>query len=295
MASVTTSRLATSGNRLDRFLQRRTLGSLLTHLILLAGGFIWLFPFLWALGSSLKSPSGFFSEGLSIIPKELEWSNYANAWNEANFGQFFFNTIFTTCLTVAFTVFFTSMAGYALARTSFPGRSVVLAMVGLTLFLPHGYTILPVFDIIQHLNLLNTLWAIILVNTAGSMVINTFLFYGYFRTINVEIEEAARIDGAGFNRIFFQVMFPLSGPMIATVTLFTFINSWNSFFVPLVFTLGRPDLQTLAVGMYSFISQNSTNWTYLCAGSVISLAPIMIIFIFLQRYFIEGIAGAVKE
>ena len=281
--------------RAVRFPQgRRRLLGLLTHAVLLGGGFIWVFPFLWSLGSSLKSADGFFGEGLSVIPRELTWSNYSRAWNEAQFGTYFFNTAFTTISTVLLTLVFTSMAGYVLARTTFPGKPVVLGIVGLTLFLPHGYTILPIFDLMQRLNLLNTLWAIIIVNTANSMVLNTFLFYGYFRAMAKEMEEAARIDGAGFNRVFARIMLPLAGPMIATVALFTFINSWNNYFVPLVLTLGRPALRTLAVGMASFIADNSTDWVGLCAGSVISLVPIMLLFVVLQRFFVEGIAGAVK-
>jgi ABC-type glycerol-3-phosphate transport system permease component len=277
-----------------RRLSRRTAARLLTHLLLLGGGFLWMYPFLWALGSSLKSTDGFFNEGLNFIPQEVEWYNYVNAWNEASFGQYFFNTVFTSALTVLFTLLFTGMAGYVLARTRFPGKKLVLGLIGITLFLPHGYTIIPVFDIVQHLGLLDTLWSIIVVLTAGNMVFNTFLFMGYFSTMSREIEEAARIDGAGFNALYWRVMFPLAGPMIATVTLFTFIGSWNDFFIPLVFTLGRPELRTLAVGMYAFVGNNSTNWTYLCAGSVIALAPIMLVFLFLQRFFIEGIGGAVK-
>ncbi len=286
--------LPSPSGKAPRVANRRGLVRVLTHTILLAGGFLWMYPMLWALGSSLKSPDGFFSEGLSVIPRELDWSNYANAWNEASFGQYLFNTVFTTALTVLVTLIFTAMAGYVLARTRFPGKKVVIALIGVTLFLPHGYTIIPVFDVVQHIGLLNTLWSIIVVNTADGMVFNTFLFLGYFTTISRDIEEAARIDGATFNQLFFRVMFPLAGPIAATVALFTFIGSWNNFFTPLVFTLGQPDLRTLAVGMYAFIGANSTNWTYLCAGSVITLAPIMLVFLFLQRFFIEGLAGAVK-
>ncbi len=269
-------------------------GMVLTHLILLAGGVIWMYPFLWTLGSSFKSNKDFFDQGLNIFPRQMAWTNYVNAWNEAAFGRYFLNTVLTSGLTVVFTLLFTSMAGYALARTKFPGKRILLGFVALTLFLPHGYTILPVFDIIQRVGLLNTLWSIIVVQTAGGMVFSTFLFMGYFATMDREIEDAARVDGASFNQRFFQVMFPLAGPMVATVALFTFIGAWNSFFVPLVFTLGVPELRTLAVGMYAFIGQNSTNWTYLCAGSVITLAPIMFVFIILQRYFINGVAGAIK-
>ena len=144
----------------------------------------------------------------------------------------------------------------------------------------------------MHLN--NTLWATILVETAGGVVINSFLFMGYFNTIHKEIEEAAIIDGAGTLRVYWSIMLPLSGPMAATVSLLTFMSSWNNFFYPLIFSLGNPDLRTLGVGMYAFVGQNSRDWTLVCAGAVISLLPIILVFLFLQRYFVEAISGAVK-
>ncbi|GLV56565.1 sugar ABC transporter permease [Dictyobacter sp. S3.2.2.5] len=268
----------------------------LTHTILLLGGLVWIYPFLWMLGSSLKTDQDFFSQGLSIFPgKTIAWGNYPAAWNEASFGQYFINTVIVSGLTVSFVLLFTSMAGYAISRTSFPGKKILLGLIAMTLFLPHGYTILPIFDLIQRLGLLNTLSAVIVVETGGGLIFPTFLFIGYFSSMDKEIEDAARVDGAGFNQRFWMIMFPLAGPMLATVALFTFIGAWNNFFIPLVFTLANPDLQTLAVGMYAFIGQNSTQWSYLTAGAVITLAPIMLVFIFLQRYFINGVAGAVKS
>jgi ABC-type sugar transport system, permease component len=268
---------------------------LLVHLILLAGGLIWLYPFLWMLGSSLKSPQGFFSEGLSVVPKELVWSNYVNAWNVGSFGLYFFNTLFVTIATVVLTLALSSMAGYTLARRKFPGRAPFLGMIALTLFLPRGYTIIPVYDLIQRIGLLDApLVAIILIQTSSGLVFSTFLFMGYFSTIDHELEEAAVIDGAGFNQLFWRVMLPLATPMLATVGLFTFIGSWNDFFVPLIFTFAMPAMRTLAVGMYAFVGENSTNWTYLCAGSAITLVPIILVFVVLQRYFISAVAGAIK-
>ncbi|HLZ60807.1 MAG TPA: carbohydrate ABC transporter permease [Ktedonosporobacter sp.] len=277
-----------------RYAFRRGAGRIITHLLLIGGGILWVYPFLWTLGSSLKSSSGFLDEGLNIFPKEWQWSNYVTAWNDASFGQYFLNTVTTTVATVAFTLLFTSMAGFVLARTRFPGKKILLGLIAITFFLPSGYTIIPVFDLIQRLNLLNTLWAVILVQMAGNMVFGTFLFMGYFATMDRELEDAARVDGANFNQLFWQVMFPLAGPMLATVGLFTFIGAWNSFFIPLIFTLGVPELRTLAVGLYAFISQTSTDWTSLCAGSIIALAPIIVVFVFAQRYIINAVAGAVK-
>lgn len=278
----------------QHYKRRQNTGQLIIHVILIAGGLIWIYPFLWTLGSSLKSSAGFLNEGLSIFPKEWQWSNYVTAWNDASFAQYFINTVIVTLLTVAFTLFFTSMAGFVLARTRFPGKRILLVLIAITFFLPTGYTIIPVFDLVQRLGLLNSLWAIILVQTAGNMVFSTFLFMGYFATMEHELEDAARVDGATFNQLFVYIMLPLAKPMLATVGLFTFIGAWNNFFIPLIFTLGVPDQQTLAVGLYSLISQTSTDWTSLCAGSIIALAPIIIVFIFTQRYVINAVAGAVK-
>jgi ABC-type glycerol-3-phosphate transport system permease component len=267
---------------------------LLVHVILLVGGFFWVYPFLWAVASSLRSQAGFIDEGLGLIPKELDWQNYVDAWTGASFSSYFLNSVIITACTVAGTLLLTSMSGYALARSSFPGKRAILLVIVITLFLPRGYTIIPVYDLITRLHLLNTLWSVVVVQVAGGMVFNTFLFMGYFITIARELDEAAQVDGAGFNRIYWYVMLPLARPMLATLGLFAFIGSWNDFFTPLVFTLGQPQLRTLPVGLYAFVSQTSTNWTALCAGSIITLAPIVLVFVFAQRHVIDAVAGAVK-
>jgi ABC-type glycerol-3-phosphate transport system permease component len=268
---------------------------LMTHVFLLVGGIAWLYPFVWTLGSSLKSTDEFFGRGLDPLPGTPLWSNYAQAWQGASFGQYFLNTLTITVATVLITLLVTAMAGYTLARTEFPGKGIVLVAVAATVFLPHGYTVIPIFDIMDALGLLNSLWSIIIVESAGGIVFGTFLFMGYFRAIDGALEDAARVDGANFHQVFWRIMLPLSGPMLATVGLFTAISAWNSFFIPLVFTLARPELRTLGVGMYAFIGENSTDWVLLCAGSVITLAPIIIIFLVLQRFFVNGLAGAVKQ
>jgi raffinose/stachyose/melibiose transport system permease protein len=249
---------------------------------------------LWAISGSLKSDSGFLDSGLGLIPHGTHWHNYVDAWNGANFGSYFVNSVIITGCTVFFTLLFGSMAGYALARTSFPGKKLLIGVILVTFFLPRGYTIVPVYDIVNQLDLLNTLWSVVIVQVAGGMVFNTFLFMGYFRTVAKEIEEAARVDGAGYHQTYFYVILPLARPMLATLGLFAFIQSWNDFMTPLVFTLGQPHLRTLSVGLYAFISQTSTDWTALCAGSIISLAPIILVFVVAQRHIVAAIAGAVK-
>lgn len=265
-----------------------------THLVLLVAAFFWLYPLLWGLVGSLRTAEGFLSSGLGLVPHDPQWENYLTAWRDAGMGRYFANTVIVTVATVVLTLLFTSAAGYTLARTDFPGRKVLIGVVGLTFFLPRGYTIVPVYDLVDALGLLDTLFAVILVQVAHGMVFSTFMFMGYFRTVTKDIEEAAMVDGANFHQTFFYVVLPLAKPMLTTLGLFAFIGSWNDFMTPLVFTLGHPELRTLAVGMYAFIGQTSTDWTSLCAGAVISLAPIVIVFVFAQRYIVAAIAGAVK-
>ncbi|WP_432970828.1 carbohydrate ABC transporter permease [Dactylosporangium sp. CA-233914] len=274
--------------------RRPRVAMVMTHAALLVCGVAWMYPFLWTLGSSLKGTDEFFSRGLNPLPSQVLWSNYQQAWAQASFGTYFVNTLLITAGTCVGTLVVTSMAGYVLARAPFPGRGFCLFLISATLFLPHGYTIIPIFDLMERLGLLNSLFSIIIVQAAGGVVFGTFLFMGFFQTIDKELEDAARVDGASFHQTFWRIMLPLSGPMLATVGLFTTISAWNSYFIPLVFTLARPEQRTLSVGMYAFIGENSTQWTLLCAGSVITLVPIIVLFVLLQRFFVNGLAGAIK-
>lgn len=279
-----------------RRMGRRGRNGILTHLILLGLGLSWVYPVLWAASGSIDTKLGMFSKGASLaISGAPQWENYLVAWNDAKFGQFFFNSVTIAFFSVTLTILITSMAGYALARHQFPGRKVIMVVVAITMFLPRGYTLIPVYDIMNALGLLNQIWSIVIMQIAGNIIFCTFLFVGYFMSANKELEEAARVDGAGYNKTFFHVMFPTARPMIATVGLFSFIGSWNDFIIPLVFTLGAPELRTVPVGMASMVGGASgTNWPVLSAASIISLLPIVIVFVVAQRYIVDAFAGAVK-
>lgn len=283
--------------RVARARRPRTVGRLrrlLTHVILLVFGFAWVYPLLWAVAGSTRSNSEFLSGGAGLSFGDQALANFSAAWNDANFSQYFLNTLTITAVTVVAVVLISAAAGYTLARTTFPGRRIVLVVIAVTFFLPSGYTMIPVYDLITRLGLLNSLFSVIIVQVGTGLIFSTFLFMGFFRTVPLELEEAAKIDGAGYNQTFFRVILPLAKPMIATIGLFTFISSWNDFLLPLIFTLGQPDLRTIPVGLYAFIGQSSTNWTGLAAASIISLIPIVIVFVVAQKYIISAIAGAVK-
>lgn len=256
---------------------------------------VWIYPFLWVLSASVKDQMEVFTSGLGLIPKVFAWENYSRAWNDAHFSTYMINTIIVTVATVAVVVVRCAMAGYVLARREFLGRKVVLGILVGTLFVPAGYTIIPVVEITQKLHLLNSLTGMVVALSGGGQVAAVLLYMGYFRGIPRELEEAAVIDGAGFLRIFFRVMLPLAGPVTATVVVLTLLSTWNAFLLPLVFTFSRPDLRTLSVGMQAFIGQNSVDWPGMAAAAVLSVVPIVLVFVFLQRFFFDGIAGAIKS
>jgi raffinose/stachyose/melibiose transport system permease protein len=270
-------------------------GKIILHVILIGIGLVYIFPFIWMVGSALKTNNEFFLLGMNPFPSVPQWDNFLKAWNGANFSRYFLNTVITSVSVTFFVLWFASMAAYSLSRLFVPGKKFILVGLGVLFFLPAGYTIIPVVEIVKTLGLMNSLAAIIVTGTAGGMLFNTFLLVGYMRTIPAELEEAAVIDGANVWQRYRHVVLPLAKPMLATVGLFTFMSNWNSFFGPLVFTLGRPELRTLAVGMYAFQGQNSRDWVLMCMGATISILPIIVVYVVLQRYFIEAFAGAVKN
>jgi raffinose/stachyose/melibiose transport system permease protein len=267
---------------------------IITTLILIPICLLWIYPFLWTVSAALKSNGEIFA-GLGLIPRELEWSNFPRAWTEANIGRYFINTVVITVSSVAIVVVTTAMMGYVLGRYRYPGKRVVIGILVATVFLPQGYTIIPVFELISSMGLSGSLLGVILGTSGGSPIIFILLFTGYFSRLPNELEEAAIIDGAGFLRVFWQVMLPLSKPIIATVAIMQTLHAWNDFLLPLVLTLSRPDLRTLSVGVYAFRGEFFIDWGGMAAAATITILPIVILFLFMQRYFVEGIAGAVKQ
>lgn len=264
------------------------------HLFLIPLCFLWIYPFLWMLAASFKAKEEIFLNGASLIPHAPNFENYVRAWNAADFGQYTLNTVIVVIFHVVLVVLVAALAGYGLGRGRMPGKKWVVGGLGATMFLPKGFTVLPIFLLVNALGLNNSLAGIILAESGGAHVVAVLLFMGYFAGIPNELEESALMDGAKHPRIFFQIMLPIAKPVIGTVSIFTFIGGWNAFLIPLVLTLVRPELRTLGVGIYSFSGEFGTDWTGLAAGAVITILPIIVVFLWLQRYFIEGLAGSVK-
>jgi ABC-type glycerol-3-phosphate transport system permease component len=265
----------------------------LVSIVLAALCCLWIYPLLWMVSASLKPNAAIFAnEGL--IPSQPTFENYLRAWNEARIGRYFFNTLFVTVGSVVLVTVAAAMMGYVLGRRRFPGRGLVFGLLLVTLFMPQGYTIIPVFQLLTSLGISQSLWGVMFATSGGSFVIFVMLFAGYFSQMPDELEEAARMDGVGFVRTFWFVMLPLSRPIIVTVVVMQTLYAWNDFLLPLVVTLANPAIRTLSVGVYAFKGENFVDWGGMTAASTITIVPVVLLFLALQRYFIDGLAGAVK-
>jgi len=268
---------------------------LMINVTLLVIGFLDVFPFLWMFGTSFKTNAEYFTQGLSPFPGGAwQFQNYITAWEKANFSQYFVNSVIISAGSTLYILFFGTLAAFAIAVLRPPFEKFLVGTIALLMFLPHGYTIIPLFEIVKLLHLNNSLLGVIVVQSATSITFYTMIIYGFMRTIPKELDEAAVIDGANAWQRYLHVALPLSAPVLSTVGLLRFMGSWNDFFMPLVLTLGNDKLRPLAVGMQAFYSAHSTSWTLVATGASISLVPIILIYIFMQRYFIEAFAGAMK-
>lgn len=276
--------------RKDRFIRY----NLIIVTILLIVGFVWVYPFLWAIAGAFKTQIGLFTSGASLIPNRFDFSNFQRAWVTAGFSQYFFNTVLYAGGSTVIELLKSALCGYILARYRFPGRNLLYALIVGTLFIPLASIILPQFLVVESLGLLNTQAGVILAFSGATGALYVLLFANFFKGVPEELFEAAKIDGASFVRMF-RLVFPLARPVIATVVIFNFIATWNDFNIPLIYTLSAPDLRTLAVGMFAFQGENSFDWTGFAAGSVISFLPVLLVFLAFQGYFVRGLSGAVKE
>ena len=274
---------------------KKLTGKIFIGIILAFVCFIWIYPFLWMISASFKSTMELFQNGLKLMPEHFSFDSYIRAWVKGNFGKYFFNSVFVTLWTIALVVIRCAMAGYVLGTYDFRGKKLIISVLLATFLIPTGTTIIPTVDISDALGLLNTRIGMILALGGGGNVAALMLYKATFEGIPRSLREAAEIDGAGFFTSFSRIMLPMSGAVTATTVIMTFMGAWNNFMIPLVFSFGKPEYRTLPVGMMAFQGANETDWSGMAAAGTISLVPIMLVFICLQKYFINGIAGAVKE
>jgi multiple sugar transport system permease protein len=261
---------------------------MLVTTVLVVGLIVWIIPFAWMLLGSLKTQGEILRRPPTFWPEQVTGQNYVTWFAELDFSKFFLNSVIVATVTVVGNLLFCSMVGYALAKMRFPGKRLLFGLVMLTLMVPGVVTFVPLFVQTAQLGLLDTYAALVLPFLTGP--VGVFLMRQFISDIPDELLEAARIDGASELRLFTRVVLPLCGPALATLAILTFLASWNNFLWPLVVSQSA-DLYTLpiALSLYS-TGQHSTNYGLLLAGSVLVIAPILVLFAFLQRWFIQGIA-----
>jgi multiple sugar transport system permease protein len=258
------------------------------HVVLMPLAAVMLLPLLWMLVTSVETLAESRHFPPTIVPSGIHWENYPNALDSAPFGRFFANSLVVTLASVAGNLVFCSLAGYAFARLRFFGRDVIFIVLLATLMVPFQVTMIPTFLIVQHLGLVNSLGALIAPNLVTPFGI--FLLRQFFRTLPIDLEEAARIDGCSRLGVLFRVVLPLSMPALATLGIVTFLWTWNDFLWPLI-AISSTDQSTVQLGLASFQGAHQTRWTLLMAGNVVALAPMLLVFVFAQRWFVQSIAA----
>jgi multiple sugar transport system permease protein len=274
------------------------LGKIVSYGLLLVYMAICLYPFVWMVATSLRDQRSVFTEGTSLWVSNPNWQNYADIWDSANLPRAFVNTIAITLACMVFTIWTTSMTAYALSRSNFPGRQAILFCLLATLLIPGEMLVIPTFYVNRTFGLVGdgkALIAVVLVMTAGAQAFNVYLMLGHFRTIPKDLFDSAELDGETYFGTYWRIAFPLIRPAVATITLLTFMGVWNAYLIPLVYLAPLPDWQTLTIALVQYSKQFQTLYHIMAAGAVIGLVPVILVFIFLQRYFIQGLTeGATK-
>ena len=267
--------------------------STLKHIVIYVLAFITLAPFIWMILTSLKDMNEIYVYPPQFIPSEFKWENYKKAFEAAPFGRYYFNSIFVAVTVTLGQLITCSMAAFAFARLQFKGRNIFFYLFLGTMMIPYNVTMIPSFLVLYWLGWIDTYYALIVPGLASAF--GTFLLRQFFITIPRELEEAAYIDGATKLQVLRKIIVPLAKPALATLAIFTFMGVFNDFIWALI-VLNSEDMQTVQLGLAIFRDRYLTQWDLLMAGSVTAVLPILIVFFFAQKYFIQGITlSGLKE
>jgi len=275
-------------------LKRKWTKTIPLYILAILGAVIMIFPFLWMVSNAFKADVFVIEYPPKLIPEDPSLVNFVEAWSSNFFQLYFRNSTFVAILSTLGTVLFSAMTAYAFARFQFKGKEVIFTIMMLVLMVPDIISIIPRFYVAKSLGMRNSLWGLIVFYIAGSVPLNTFLLRGFFEAQPRELEDAMTIDGAGPFGIFFRMAMPLAAPALATVTIFSFLGNWDEYVWALT-AIDDPLKRTLPVAIYSFQGQHGTEWGLVFAAMIIALVPVVIVFLFLQKYFTGGMTtGALK-
>ncbi|GHT68768.1 ABC transporter permease [Spirochaetia bacterium] len=278
--------------------KRLTVSSAVIYAFLLIMAAIALFPVVYILLASFKTNQEIMAGGVNLIPQKWQVQNYVRAWMLGNFGLYTWNSIYMCFFIVVGSIMTATVEGYVFSRGTTKFTKFVYSMVMASLFISIGtLSLFPQLGIIKAIKLNGTLWGVVLIMVFGMNVTQVFLSTSFFNQIPKEIDEAARIDGCGFFRIFLHIISPLTKPLIATIGLISFRAAWSTYLMPYIFTISRPKNIPLVVGVINLKSSGeaASSWDLALAGISISIIPMLIVYLFLNRFFITGMTeGAIK-
>jgi len=267
--------------------RRHVLGQIGAHAVLLLLSFLFSIPFLWLVSSSLKPNSQLFKIPPEWIPRPFVWSNYPEALTYIPYFQYLKNTAYVCAFNVVASVLSCSYIAYGFSRVRWPGREVAFMILVGTMMLPYTVTMIPMFLIFKKLDWINTFGPLTWPAWTGAPFF-IFLLRQFYMGIPMELSDSARIDGCNDLGIYRRIILPLAKPALATVALFAFLNNWNDFMGPLIY-LRKQENWTIALGMYGFLSYRTSQWGLLMAAATVTVAPVIILFFFTQKTFIQGV------
>lgn len=268
--------------------KKAVIGKIVIYLILIVIAAAMLIPFLWMLSASIKSDREvFLMDPFVWIPEVPKWSNYTGIWTKIPFLKFVENTVFLTIVVTILQLLTSSFAAYSFAKLEFKHKNKLFLAYIATIAMPWQVYMVPQFIMMRKMGLNDKLLAIICLQAFSAF--GVFMMRQFYSDIPDELCEAARIDGMSEYRIYAKIMLPLSKPALSTLTIFTFVATWNDYLGPLIY-LKSQEKKTIQLGLKMFISQYSSDYGLIMAGSVLSLIPVIIVFLILQKYFVEGVA-----
>ncbi len=275
--------------RSPKLVTHRIVRAVIIYALLIGFGAIFLLPFLWSLSSSLRTPGQGLRFPPEFLPTEFHWQNYPRIFEMIPFARFFGNSVIVTVLAVIGELLSASLVAYGFARMRFPGRNALFVLLLATMMIPYPVTMIPSFILwVRGLSMANTFGPLVLPPFFGP-AFSIFLLRQFFATINQELDEAAKVDGASEFRIYWQIILPLAKPALATIAIFSFIANWNDFLTPLIY-LSDSNLYTLALGVNFLRSfRGGGELAYQMAAGVMFVAPCIIIYFLAQRFVIQGI------
>ena len=264
------------------------------YLILFAIALIWIIPIYTLTATAIKPKQDFF-DGASLfsIPTSIAWSNFSDAFIQGRLALYMRNGIIVSTLKVPLGIFIGALAAFALARLKIKNRTGIFVFFLIGMMLPHQVALVPINVIYARLGLHNTFFGLFYAYIGFGLSLAILILRGFFRTIPKEIDDAALIDGCGKWRLFWNIIMPISKPAVATLVISDFLATWNEYLLAMVI-INDTSKQTIPVGLMTFVGEYGTDFGLLCAGVLISIIPVMIVYLVFQRHFVEGVAGAVK-